>query len=289
MGVKYGQSLNPEKGQHSTFLSINQKTSKSKMKHKHKIGLALSGGGVKGFAHAGAIKAMEEQGIRPDIISGTSAGAIVGALYSSGYSPDDICSLFKQKDFNDFVKITLPKSGLFATESFLKFLRQSIKYENLEDLPTPLVVTATNLDKGTSITFDKGNIAERVMASACIPVIFKPVIIKGNKFVDGGIFKNFPVSPIRDLCEFIIGINASPLTTEKYSDNIVAIAERSYHFMFKANTFGDKAMCDIVVEVKNVMQYKTFDLKKVDIIFEQGYLAMKKALENNTNIPTKAE
>jgi NTE family protein len=258
------------------------------MSKKHKIGLALSGGGVKGFAHAGAIKAMEEKNIHPDIISGTSAGAIVGALYSAGYSPDEICSLFKQKDFNDFVEITLPKSGLFATEGFLKFLRQSIEYENLEELPIPLVVTSTNLDKGVSVTFDNGNIAERVMASACIPVIFKPVIIDGNKYVDGGIFKNFPVSPIRDSCQFVIGVNASPLTTEKYSDNIVAIAERSYHFMFKANTLGDKAMCDIVVEVENVMQYKIFDLKKVDIIFEQGYLAMKKALENNNKIPTKA-
>ncbi len=84
------------------------------MNKKHKTGLALSGGGVKGFAHAGAIKAMEEKGIYPDIISGTSAGAIVGALYSAGYSPDEICSLFKQKDFNDFVEITLPKSGLFC-------------------------------------------------------------------------------------------------------------------------------------------------------------------------------
>jgi NTE family protein len=199
------------------------------MNKKHKIGLALSGGGVKGFAHAGAIKAMEEKEIHPDIISGTSAGAIVGALYSAGYSPDEICSLFKQKDFNDFVEITLPKSGLFATEGFLKFLRESIDYENIEELPIPLFVTSTNLDKGASVIFNKGNIAERVMASACIPVIFKPIVIDGNKFVDGGIFKNFPVSPIRNICEFVIGVNASPLTTEKYSDNIVAIAERSYH------------------------------------------------------------
>ncbi len=252
------------------------------MPKKYKIGIALSGGGVKGFAHAGALKAMEEKGIKPEIISGTSAGAIVGALYSSGYSPQEICDLFKKKDFNDFVEINMPKNGLFATNGFIKFLSNVIKYEKLEELPIPLFVTATNLDKGESTLFKEGDLSKTVMASACIPVIFNPVVISGSKYVDGGIFKNFPVSPIRDLCDFIVGINASPMITEKYSGNIIGIAERSYHFMFKANTVEDKKLCDILIEVESVMQYKTFDLKKVDIIFEQGYISMKNELEKNS-------
>jgi NTE family protein len=250
------------------------------MDKKYKTGLALSGGGVKGLAHAGAMKALEEHGIKPDIISGTSAGAIAGALYCAGYTPDQICTLFKKKDFNDFVEFTLPKSGLFATTGFVKFLEEHIEYENLEDLPIPLLVTTTNLDKGSSVTFTKGKLSRTVMASACIPVIFTPVEIENEKYVDGGIFKNFPVSPLRNLCEQVIGINASPLVTEKYSNNIVSIAERSYHFMFRANTLEDKKLCDILVEVESVMQYKTFDLKKVDIIYEQGYLATMEALKN---------
>jgi NTE family protein len=257
------------------------------MGKKYKTGLALSGGGVKGLAHAGALKALEEYGIRPDIISGTSAGAIAGALYCAGYTPDQICTLFKKKDFNDFVEFILPKSGLFATTGFVKFLEEHIEYENLEDLPIPLLVTATNLDKGRSVTFSKGKLSRIVMASACIPVIFTPVEIEKEKYVDGGIFKNFPVSPLRNLCEQVIGINASPLVTEKYSNNIVSIAERSYHFMFRANTLEDKKLCDILVEVESVMQYKTFDLKKVDVIFEQGYLATKKALKNLDNFQQK--
>ena len=110
---------------------------------------------------------------------------------------------------------------------------------------------------------------------------FNPIEINGHLYADGGIFKNFPVSIIRDQCKKVIGINASPLVTEKYSKNIVGIAERTYHFMFRANTMEDKRMCDILVEVESVMQFKTFDLNKVDIIFQMGYEAMSSELKKN--------
>lgn len=252
---------------------------------RYKLGLALSGGGVKGFAHAGALKAMEEHGIRPDIISGTSAGAIVGALYSAGHTPDEICNLFKDKDFNHFVELNLPKNGLFRTTAFLKFLKENIRMKSFEELPVPLRIVATNLDEGKSVVFSEGELHRKIMASSCIPVIFNPVEIDGVSYADGGIFKNFPVSVIREDCETIIGINASPLVAEKYSKNIVGIAERTYHFMFRANTVEDKKMCDILVEVESAMQFKTFDLKKVDIIFEMGYQSMCKALETNKKRP----
>lgn len=236
-----------------------------------KIGVALSGGGAKGFAHAGALKALEEIGIKPHIISGTSAGAVVGALYSHGLTPDDILMLFKNKDYNDFLELNIPTSGLFSTGKFISFLEKEISTKRLEDLPIPLYVTTTNLDRGISETFCSGNLHKIVMASACIPVLFTPVTIDGERYVDGGIFKNLPVSPIVDKCDLIIGINASPLITESYNNNILSIAERSYHFMFRANTIADKALCDILVEVQSVMQYGTYDLKKVEIIFEKGY------------------
>ncbi len=251
------------------------------MAREYKLGLALSGGGVKGFAHAGAIKALEEEGIRPDVIVGTSAGAIVGALYASGQSPDQIRNIFKAKDFNNFIQLTLPKRGLFGTAEFIKFLGDNILVDSFEQLSIPLNVVATDFDNGKSVIFSSGELKTRVMASACIPVFFNPLLIDGVNYVDGGIFKNFPVSVIREKCEKIIGINVSPLMTEKYSKTIVGVAERSYHFMFKANSVEDKRMCDILVEVEQAMQFKIYDLKKVDIIYKLGYDAMKKALNNN--------
>jgi len=249
------------------------------IKRRYNIGLALSGGGVKGFAHAGALKALEEYNIKPDIISGTSAGAVVAVLYSAGYSPDEICDLFYNKDFNDFVELNIPKCGFFGTAGFITFLKKHINYELIEELPIPVRIVATDLDNGRSITFSEGELHKRVMASACVPIVFTPVDIDGTKYVDGGIFKNFPVSVIRDECEFVIGVNASPLVTEKYKKNIVGIAERSYHFMFRANTIEDKKLCDILVETDSVMQFKTFDLKQVKVIFNTGYEEMKRALE----------
>ncbi len=246
---------------------------------RYKIGLALSGGGVKGFAHAGALKALEEYSIKPDIISGTSAGAVVAVLYSAGYSPDQICDLFYNKDFNDFVELNIPKCGFFGTAGFIAFLKKHINYELIEELPIPVRIVATDLDNGRSVTFSDGELHKRVMASACVPIVFTPVDIDGTKYVDGGIFKNFPVSVIRDECDFVIGVNASPLVTEKYKKNIVGIAERSYHFMFRANTIEDKKLCDILVETDSVMQFKTFDLKQVKVIFNTGYEEMKRALD----------
>ncbi|MEN6619169.1 MAG: patatin-like phospholipase family protein [Rikenellaceae bacterium] len=251
------------------------------MSEKYKLGLTLSGGGVKGFAHAGALMAMEELGLKPNVISGTSAGAIVGALYSSGQSPDSIRKIFKTKYFNNFVELTIPKSGLFGTADFIKFLKDNILVETFEELQIPLKVVATDFDNGKSVVFSSGELSRRIMASACVPVFFNPIEIDGVHYVDGGIFKNFPVSVIRKSCEKMIGINVSPLITKKYSKTIVGIAERSYHFMFRANTVEDKRLCDVLVEVEQAMQFKVYDLKKVDLIFKLGYNAMKEAILNN--------
>ncbi len=248
----------------------------------HNLGLVLSGGGVKGFAHAGAIKALEERGIVPDIIAGTSAGAVVAALYAGGNSPERILDLFKDKDFNYFVELNIPKNGLFKPTGFVQLLKSNISARTFSELKMPIKVIATNLDEGRYEVFTDGDLIKRVTASACVPVIFNPMEINGRLYADGGIFKNFPVSVLRDECKKIIGVNASPLVTEKYSKNIVGIAERSYHFMFRANTLEDKKMCDILVEVESAMQFKTFDLKKVDVIFEMGYKAMNSALDKKS-------
>lgn len=251
------------------------------MGKKYKIGLALSGGGIKGFAHAGALQALEEHGIKPDIMSGTSAGSVVAALYSAGFKPIEICEFFEDKKFSTFTQLTIPVSGFFKPQKFADFIGEKIKYKNLEDLPIPVRVVATDLDHGKSVVFDRGAIAERVMASATIPIVFEPTVIGGINYVDGGIFKNFPVSVIRDDCETVIGVNVSPLVPTKYNLNILGIASRSYEFMFRANTLDDRKMCDVLVEVAGALKYdNSFDLTKVEDIFELGYDKMNKKLKS---------
>ena len=245
----------------------------------YKIGLALSGGGAKGFAHLGVFKLLEESGLKPDIISGTSAGSLMGVLFADGYSADEIKNMFIGREFSEFAQLQIPKSGLFNYDRFQEFLKRHLRSKRIEDLPIPTVIVATDLDRGCSHEFRSGPIVEAVTASCCMPIVFSPVLINGVHYVDGGLFRNFPVSTIRDECEYVIGVNVSPLIPQRYKQTLLHIAERTYHYVFKANAIEDRELCDILIEAKAVALYKTFDLENINQISEIGYEAAVKAFQ----------
>lgn len=249
----------------------------------YKTGLALSGGGAKGFAHIGAIKALEENGIYPDVISGTSAGAVVGALYSSGISPVDMLQMFMEHEVSDFLGFTMSVKGLLKYDGFSKFLKNALlPIKKIEDLPIPLHVIASDFDKGEFVDFTEGDIVPRIMASCTLPVVFQPLKINGIRYVDGGLFKNFPVSPIRPLCEKVIGVNVSPHLVSEHKENLLYIAAKSYQYVFKANTVQDSSMCDWLIEMDSVLKYRTFELKKAKDIYNAGYEKMSAFLSEHT-------
>lgn len=248
-------------------------------RERKKLGLALSGGGAKGFAHIGVFKMLEECALMPDIIAGTSVGALMGALFADGYRADEIKELFSGREFSEFAQLQIPKSGLFDSKRFRYFLKRHLRTKNIEDLQIPMVIMATDLDNGVSHEFRKGPIVDAVTASCSIPIIFSPVVVGGIHYVDGGLFHNFPVSIIREECERVIGVNVSPLVPQKYKQTIFHIAERSYHYMFRANTLEDRMMCDVLIEAEEFGLYKTFDLENVGQIARIGYMAAVKAFE----------
>lgn len=247
-------------------------------REKHPIGLALSGGGARGFAHLGVIKAIEDAGLKPNIIAGTSAGALAGVFYADGYTPEEILQLFVGRDFKEFGEIQLPKTAIFGTAGFRRFLKKNLRARNFEDLQIPLKVVATNLDEGKNAVFDKGPLIDPVIASCSIPIVFNPVVIDGINYVDGGIFMNFPVSPLRGITEKIIGVNVSPIVSKKYSKTIMGIAERTYHYMSRTNTLLDRTLCDVLIEMEELIDIKTFDLEHSSQIFKIGYEHAEKAL-----------
>jgi NTE family protein len=250
---------------------------------KYKLGLALSGGGARGFAHIGVFKLLEECGLRPDIIVGTSAGALMGTLYADGYSPDEIMALFTGHEFSEFASVQIPKMGLFDSSKFHRYIRKVIRAKRIEELQIPVIVMTTDLDKGKAHAFIKGEIADVITASCSVPIIFNPVNINGTNFVDGGLFNNFPVSIIRNECEAIIGSNVSPVVPGKYNKTLVGIAERTYHYLFRANTEKDREMCDILIETEEFGKYKMFDLKNVELIVDIGYRAAINAFDEFLN------
>ena len=169
--------------------------------------------------------------------------------------------------------------GLFELDEFIDFLKSNLKAKKLEELQTPLIITATDLDHGRSVQFHKGPIAERIAASCCMPVLFSPVKIEGTYYVDGGVLMNLPVSTIQNICNRVVAVNVSPLMANKYKMNIVSIAMRSYHFMFRANTFPEREKADLLIELYNLDGYSNTELEKAEEIFMQGYNIANNLLE----------
>ncbi len=251
------------------------------MPYTYDTGYALSGGFIKGFAHLGAMQALLEHDIQPDILIGVSAGALAGAFFADGNTPYKCLDFFNGHTFRGLSKIAISKSGIFSLDLFEEFLKENLKSKRIEDLKRPLIIVATDLDNGKSVLFRKGNLAERITASCAMPIMFTPRTINNTTYVDGGVLKNLPVSFIRKECRRVVGINVSPLNACEYKKNLWNIALRSYHFMFKANTLEDRELCDLLIEPYNLTEYSFHKLEKAEEIFMHGYKIANETIENN--------
>ena len=169
---------------------------KTNLFNKYKTGLVLSGGGARGMAHIGALDALGRNNWEIDIISGVSAGAIIGSLYAAGHSPSAILELMKEKNIFDYTSLKPGSGGLLSLSGMKKLLKDNLP-GRFEDLKIPLVVAVTNLNKGRIEYIREGDPAEAVVASASIPVLFAPQPFNGQLYADGGVFDNLPASPIR--------------------------------------------------------------------------------------------
>lgn len=255
----------------------NEKTTNGK---KYKLGLALSGGGARGFAHFGVIQAMYEYGIRPDIVSGTSAGALAGAMIAAGKSPAECLDFFRHSKVLHFARFTMSKLGLMNMDGMEEKLAKFLDVKTFEELQIPLVVTASDIDNSVSVHFDTGDLMPCILASCSIPVIFTPRRIGGITYVDGGLFMNLPVRPIRDLCEKVIAVEINSIDSRQKVTNMVHIAERTFHLGLASNTRIDKKLADLFIAPENMIHYSLFGLGHLEEIFEQGYKTAREMLKD---------
>ncbi|MCQ2194927.1 MAG: patatin-like phospholipase family protein [Paludibacteraceae bacterium] len=241
--------------------------------NKHKIGIALSGGGAKGVSHLGVLKALEEIGLRIDLISGVSAGAIIGALYADGNTPEEICEHLSKGSLYRSVSLTKPKNGgLAKMEMYKQHIAQLLKAKRIEDLKHPLIINATELNSGKNIYFEQGPLIDCVIASASVPIFFAPTQINNKLYVDGGIFCNLPASILREKgCELVIGVHVNPITHIDNVNGIVQLSERIFHLAVNGNTIEQKKECDIVIEMEQLPEVGMFDSTKSWEIFDAGY------------------
>lgn len=247
----------------------------------YKLGIALSGGGARGFAHAGALMAIEEAGLKPDVIAGVSAGSVIAVMYASGLKPLQMAQLFASTGFRDFADLNFGNGGLFNIQKFQQFVLSTLGGKhNIEDLNIPTYIGATNMDSGEAVAFSSGEIGPRMLASCSIPIVFKPVVIDGVHYVDGGVLRNHPAWILRDKCDKLIGINVSPLANKQTYDSLVSVALRTYNLMAKANQKADMELCDVSVQTPEIANVAAFDLKKIKDIFVTGYRNTKHALQD---------
>jgi NTE family protein len=239
----------------------------------NKIGLVLSGGGARGFAHLGLIKVLEECGIKPFMISGVSAGAIFGALYASGKSPDEIMSLAKGNSYFGISGILWRREGLFSMEAIRRALVEHLPEDNFESLKIPLVINATDLMHNKTIFFSKGPLIRRIIASASVPIIFEPVSDNETKLVDGGLLNNLPIEPLMATCDKIIGSHVNKLAeidNSLFKFSKAAMIERCFHLSMANSVYSKSHLCDIFIE-PTLYSYGLFSMKSMEDIFQIGY------------------
>lgn len=246
---------------------------------KYELGIAFSGGGAKGAAHCGAIQALNEFGIKPDVVSGTSAGSMVAAFYSAGFKPKEMIDMFlKMNFFKDIVTPSKPTGGLFDSTPLLDIIEEKMPYANIEDLPIPTYIVASDMDHGKPKVFSKGKIAPRLVASCSIPIVFKPMVINGVHYIDGGVFQNLPIPAIRNMCKKVMAFSVRRMEPEAYKDNLLYTATRAYSMMFMSNIMADSKLADIYIEL-NTDGCSVYDISNIPELFRRGYSDACAALE----------
>ncbi|KAA3641508.1 MAG: Patatin [Bacteroidetes bacterium] len=236
-------------------------------------GISLSGGGARGIAHIGVLQALEENDIYPDVISGASAGAIVGAFYASGMRPSQIFQLVRKSSLLRLFSFGIPNRGITKLTYLKTLLDKNIKTEAFEGLDRKLIASISNLNTGLTEEVDTGPLYDVIVASASIPLVFQPVEINGQIYVDGGLLNNLPMNKLREAADFIMGVNVMP-DIEVENDSIestIGVATRSFQLSVIANTRPNFQHCDVLIEPEKVHPYHVFQLNKYKEIYEIGY------------------
>lgn len=258
-----------------------------------KVGMVLSGGGARGVAHLGAIKALKEYGIEPGIMAGSSAGAIVAAFHAAGYTPEDMLEIIKHAGLFSPTSLSLHGGGILGMNAFRKLYTRYIAHNSFEKLHIPLYIAATDILLGETIYFSDGELAPAIMASGCVPVIFTHVEYRGHTLYDGGILNNLPVEPLRGRCDLIIGVYVNSIERGIKEVHTIDLVDRSFHMAMYESMHAKLLTCDLAIEPPLMSRYGIFDLHHLDDIFRAGYdytrslepriLAFKEKMETGSN------
>lgn len=215
---------------------------------KLKIGLALGGGAAKGFAHIGVIKMLEASGIHPDVVAGTSAGSVVGALYASGMDAFALQETAFGLDEAKIRDVRLFSGGLVQGQALQDYVNQLVHNQPIEKLKIPFAAVATELETGARVVFVRGNTGQAVRASSSIPGVFEPADVRGRHYVDGGVVSPIPVDAARQLgADFVIAVDISTKPSGSNPQGLVNIVGQTIAIMGQQLAIQETARADVVI------------------------------------------
>jgi len=279
--------------------------------NRPKVGLVLSGGGAKGMAHIGALKVLEEAGIKPDYITGTSMGSIVGGLYAIGYTPEEIGEIVTSQNWDDLLmdkisrvnvamdekdhmeqyalsfplvnnKVKLP-SGLVSGHNVTNLLSsltwQAHRIEDFDEFPIPFRCIATDLETGEAVVLKEGYLPDAIRASMSIPSMFNPIEINNQLLVDGGLVRNLPAKDAIEMgADIIIAIDVgTQLSAKDELDSFVSVMNQVINLHGAYSTLDQRKLCDIIIDPK-LDEYSIMSFTEVDSIIQKGEQAAREKL-----------
>lgn len=251
---------------------------KGKLKKKGKVGLCLGGGGARGFAHVGVLKAFEEYGVKFDLCVGTSAGALVGALYSAGMTSQEIYAYGEKLDMKDIRSKNLLVTA--STDGIKNVVENCVGKVNIEQLKIPFCAVATDLVSAREILLTEGELSTAVSASCCVPQFFKPVVLGNMHLVDGGLLNNIPADVCRILnADYVVTVDVNPtryVGTEELGS--IAVIKASFGIMMANSSYKGYLNSDVMIQV-DTEKFKSYSKNGFDQMYELGYQAGKNAIK----------
>jgi NTE family protein len=249
-----------------------------------KVGLVLSGGGIRGIAHLGVLQALTEAGIKFCKVSGTSAGSIVGSLYCQGIQPYEILQTFIKTKLYRFMRPAFQTPGLLSMDLTRSLFLELLPHDSFEGLKIPMVIAVTDFSEGKLVYLSSGKLIEAILASSSIPGVFKPVMIEGKMYIDGGVLNNFPIEPVREDCDFIIGSSCNHLPAVDKIVNTRKLIERAAIMSINSDMEQKCQLLDVLIEPEGMGATSVFDVKKTEDIYWLSYDAALRKLKSDEKL-----
>lgn len=247
-----------------------------------RTGLALGGGIGYGFAHIGVLKVLEKNGIKPAIITGTSVGALIGALYACGMKAGDIEKLALEFKWHEVLKLTIPKEGLVSLDGLEDFVHKHTGCDRVENLKVKFAAVATDLINGKKVIFTEGDLGKVVRASCSLPGIFTPSYYRDSMYVDGGLVDNVPVDAAKKLgAEFVIGVDVIAKADFHLilKRDIVNVMWKSLQLMIQQNSNRSGEDAPDIMLMPDIAGTNPFDLLHAERLIRMGELAAESSLD----------